>query len=222
MKHALLALCALALVAMLFVPTSASAQNAYNVNDKTISAGIGLGNVVGFYGSTTFPPIFLAFETGLPIEELKNKLTIGGTIGYAGSSEEWSWGKWSYSYIFIGANGNYHFLEKNPKIDAFAGLGLGYTIASSSYTAQPGLRGLQLQLQRRFRLLRLRHTRGSPVLLHPEICRSCGAWVGIRHLPLRDFLQDLGLAPGTGRRSGGIVTRGDARHLPFFTPERPR
>lgn len=138
MKHALVSLCTLALVAMLLVPTSASAQNAYNVNDKVISAGIGLGNVVGFYGSTTFPPIFLSFETGLPVEELKNKLTVGGTIGYAGSSEEWGWGKWSYSYIFIGANGNYHFLEKNPKIDAFAGLGLGYTIASSSYTANPG------------------------------------------------------------------------------------
>jgi hypothetical protein len=144
MKHALVSLCTLALVAMLLVPTSASAQqNAYNVNDKVISAGIGLGNVVGFYGSTSFPPIFVAFETGLPIEDLKNKLTIGGTVGYAASSEEFYYGKWTYSYIFIGANGNYHFLEKNAKIDAFAGLGLGYTIVNVSETYNPGYTGYQ-------------------------------------------------------------------------------
>jgi hypothetical protein len=138
MKHALVALCALAIVAMLLVPTSASAQNAYNVKDKVISAGIGLGNVAGFYGTTTIPPIFVAFETGLPLEELKNKLTVGGTVGYAGSSEDYYWAKYSYTYIFFGVNGNYHFLEKNPKIDAFAGLGLGYSIANSSVEYKAG------------------------------------------------------------------------------------
>jgi hypothetical protein len=138
MKHALIALCALALVAMLFVPTSASAQNAYNVNDKVISAGVGLGNVVGFYGTTSFPPLFVQFEMGLPLEELKNKLTIGGVIGYAASSEDYYWAKYTYSYIFIGVGGNYHFLEKNAKIDAFAGLGLGYTISNYSASYKEG------------------------------------------------------------------------------------
>lgn len=137
MKRALLAFCVLALVAMLF-GTSASAQNAYNVNDKVISAGLALGGFSWFYGTTDFPPVFVAFETGLPLAELKNKLTIGGIVGYSASSEEWSWGKWSYSYIVIAATGNYHFLETSKNLDAYAGIGLGYTIVSSSYTSKAG------------------------------------------------------------------------------------
>lgn len=138
MKQSVLVFSTVVLLAVLLVPASATAQNAYNVNDKVISVGLGLGNVYGFYGSTTFPPIYASFETGLPIEELKNKLTLNGSVGYAGSSDEWSWGKWSYTYIWIGVGGNYHFLENNKNIDAYAGLGLGYSIVNSSYESKPG------------------------------------------------------------------------------------
>jgi hypothetical protein len=138
MKHALVAVCAVALVALLLVPAPASAQNAYNYKDKVISAGIGLGSGYGFYGSTSFPPIFVSFETGLELPDLKNKLTIGGTVGYAGSGEDYYWAEYDYTYIFIAVKGNYHFLENNPKFDAYAGLALGYNISNSSVKYKAG------------------------------------------------------------------------------------
>jgi hypothetical protein len=42
-------------------------------------------------------------------------------------------GNYSFSYIPIGATANYHFNVNNRKLDPFAGLGLGYSIVSTSY-----------------------------------------------------------------------------------------
>jgi hypothetical protein len=122
---------------MLLLPVAASAQNAYNHSDKVISAGVGLGTFYGAFGSTDIPPIFVAFETGLPAQGLE-KVTIGGIAGYSGSSEDFVYGKWKYTYIFLGVTGNYHFIEKNRNFDAYAGIGLGYDIVSSSVTYNNG------------------------------------------------------------------------------------
>jgi hypothetical protein len=113
------------LVAALMNPT-AYAQNAFNKKDMVLSAGVGLG-LYGLYGSSTLPPIFVAFETGVA-----DKITAGGIVAYAGSSDDFGYGKWKYSYIVISARGSYHFLENNKNIDAYAGAGLGYDIVSSS------------------------------------------------------------------------------------------
>jgi hypothetical protein len=137
MKKALsFAVCLLALVT-LFGTAPASAQNAFSLHDKVISGGIGFGAIAGYFGTSTTPPLWVAFETGLPLEEIK-KLTIGGIVGYSGSSEDFYYAKWSYTYIFIGVTGNYHFLEHNEKLDAYAGLGLGYDIVSSSVEYKAG------------------------------------------------------------------------------------
>jgi hypothetical protein len=126
MKRLLLGVVLLMLVAALASPTTGFAQNAFNRNDKVISAGLGLG-LYGLYGSSTLPPVFVAFETGVA-----EKITVGGIVAYAGSSEDFSIGKWKYSYIVISARGAYHFLEKEAKFDAYGGAGLGYTIVSFS------------------------------------------------------------------------------------------
>lgn len=104
----------------------ASAQNAFNRKDMVLSAGLGLG-MYGVYGSSTFPPIFVAFETGVA-----EKITVGGIVAYSGSSDDFGLGKWKFTYIVISGRGAYHFLEKNKDFDAYAGLGLGYSIVSSS------------------------------------------------------------------------------------------
>jgi hypothetical protein len=106
------------------------AQNAFNQKDMVLSAGLGFG-MEGLYGSSTLPPIFVAFETGLPSVE---KVTVGGIVAYSGSSADFPGGSWKYKYIVIAARGSYHFLENNKDIDAYAGAGLGYDIVSSSVT----------------------------------------------------------------------------------------
>ena len=217
MKHALLALCALALVAMLFVPTSASAQNAYNVNDKTISAGIGLGNVVGFYGTTTFPPIFRGIRDWAAdrraeeqVDDRRDhrvcRLLRGLELGQV--------------ELFVHLHRRQRQLSlprEEPEDRCLCRTRAGvYDREQLLHGVQPGYDGLQYNYSAGSRLLRLRHSRGSPVLLHPEICRSCGAWLGIRASSGSGFLQDLGLLRGTGRRSGGMVHKGRCPASPLF------
>ena len=127
MKQILAIAVLVVLVAALVNPT-AQAQNAFNQKDMVLSAGLGLG-LYGLYGSSSLPPIFVAFETGVA-----DKITVGGIVAYAGSSEDFSYGSWKYSYIVIAARGAYHFLENNKKFDAYAGAGLGYDIVSASTT----------------------------------------------------------------------------------------
>ena len=117
------------LAAMAAMPGVASAQdNAFHQKDMVLSAGVGFG-MYGLYGSSTLPPIFVAFETGVA-----EKITLGGIVAYSGSSDDFGYGKWKYTYIVISARGAYHFLEHNPKFDAYAGAGLGYDIVSASVT----------------------------------------------------------------------------------------
>ena len=117
------------LVAALMLPGVASAKdNAWHQKDMVLSAGIGFG-MYGLYGTSSTPPIFVSFETGVA-----EKITLGGIVAYSGSSEDFGYGSWKYTYIVISARGAYHFLEHQPKLDAYAGLGLGYSIVSASVT----------------------------------------------------------------------------------------
>jgi len=121
---------AIVLLAAAFVlPGVASAQdNAWHQKDMVLSAGVGIG-LAGLYGTSSTPPIFAAFETGVA-----EKITLGGLVAYSGSSEDFVYGSWKYTYIIIEARGAYHFLDHNPKIDAYGGVGLGYNIVSASTT----------------------------------------------------------------------------------------
>jgi hypothetical protein len=127
MKQLCAALLLVVLVLTAVAPASAQ-TNAWNRKDMVVSAGLGLG-MYGVYGSSTLPPIFAAFEMGVA-----DKITAGGIVAFAGSSDDFGLGKWSYTYIVISARGAYHFLEHNKDFDAYAGAGLGYGIVSSSVT----------------------------------------------------------------------------------------
>ena len=82
----------------------------FKAGDKIGQIGIGYG-FAGIYGSTSVPPISLGFQYGLDITgDLKDKISLGGIIGYTSSSydygtylgTDWSW---TYRYILIGARG---------------------------------------------------------------------------------------------------------------------
>jgi hypothetical protein len=126
----ILTICAIVLlVAAVALPSVASAQdNAWHQKDLVLSGGVGFG-MYGLYGTSSLPPIFVAFETGVA-----EKITLGGIVAYSGSTNDFVYGSYKYTYIVISARGAYHFLEHNPKFDAYAGAGLGYSIVSASAT----------------------------------------------------------------------------------------
>ena len=129
MKKALVA--ALVVISVLAV-SSASAQG--KDGENIITAGLGLG-YPGLYGTSSVPPIFVSFDHGIV-----NKFSVGGILAYSGSSYEVDPYKWSYTYIFVGARGGYHFaqdLKAPSNVDVYGGLTLGYNIVSSSLTG-PG------------------------------------------------------------------------------------
>ncbi len=126
----LLTLCAVVLLVSSLAITGASAQ-AKN-GENVITAGLGLG-YPGLYGTSGMPPIFLALDHGIV-----SNFSVGGIVSYSTSSYDYGTDyKWSYSYIFVGARGAYHFgpmMKELPKnIDLYAGLTLGYHIVSAKY-----------------------------------------------------------------------------------------
>ncbi len=114
-----------------FFISNAFAQSPYQKGSKIGQVGIGYG-FAGIYGSTSVPPISLGFQYGF-----EDKISIGGLIGYTSSTydlghwygEDYSW---TYSYILIGARGEYHFLENSENMDGYGGVTLGYAITSVS------------------------------------------------------------------------------------------
>ena len=126
MKRSTLCLLCILLTVALVIPGTVLAQSGFNQKDKLISAGLGLG-MYGVYGSSSVPPIFAMYEMGVA-----EKISVGGLVAYSGSSDEFGFGKWSYTYIVVSARGSYHFLEGQKNFDAYAGAGLGYDIVSSS------------------------------------------------------------------------------------------
>jgi len=124
----------LLLVSMLVIVAGSLAigQNAYRKGNKLVHGGLGFG-LAGIYGDASLPPITVGYEHGL-----EEKISLGGIVGFAGSSQDFIGGEWSYTYILIGARGAYHFLENNSQWDAYGGLVLGYNIVSTSWDG-PGV-----------------------------------------------------------------------------------
>lgn len=97
-----------------------------------VHAGIGVGSPYAYSGSKMdVPPIHASFEIGI-----KEKIGVGGLIGYTSSSiEEALFGSsysWEFSYLIVGARGAYHFLT-DEKMDLYGGVMLGYNIAGAKF-----------------------------------------------------------------------------------------
>jgi hypothetical protein len=129
MKRILAVLTVVIVVTALLVSVS-NAQS--KKGESVITAGLGLG-YPGAYGSAGMPPIFVAFD-----HAFAPNISGGGIVSYSTSS--YSWGvndyKWSYSYIFVGARGAYHFADQIKDLknmDLYGGLTLGYHIVSAKF-----------------------------------------------------------------------------------------
>jgi hypothetical protein len=94
-----------------------------------INAGVGFGPAR--YGSVSIPPLVATadipvFLGGLP-------LSFGGMVGFTQS--KWTyWGNdyLAYNVLVFGGRGNYHFNFEVDKLDAYAGLTLGWEIGTWS------------------------------------------------------------------------------------------
>ncbi len=70
------------------------------------------------------PSISLGYQAGI-----LEKISVGGIAGYSSSSYGVIGYKWTYSYMFIGARGEYHFVDVDlENFDLYGGLTLGYNI----------------------------------------------------------------------------------------------
>ncbi|MEZ4800516.1 MAG: outer membrane beta-barrel protein [Flavobacteriales bacterium] len=108
-----------------FVSTAAFSQT-FEQGSNRLHLGVGFGSAYAISGATSYtPPIHLSFEHGI-----SEKIGVGALIGYTGAKTTVPFfGDIKYSYIIVGARGQYHFLSED-KYDVYGGAMLGYNIAS--------------------------------------------------------------------------------------------
>lgn len=124
------------LVALVAIGGMFAQSNVFSKGDKVINASIGLGSSIygsGFSGG--IPPVGVSFELGVKDELFneKSSLGIGGYVGYTSAEQAFYGSKISYSSIIIGGRGIVHY-DLISKVDTYAGVLLGYNIASSKVT----------------------------------------------------------------------------------------
>jgi hypothetical protein len=108
-----------------FFQSSTFAQ--YTIEKHYAGPSIGLS----FLGSTF--QFGANYEYAINIENF-GSVGIGGVFRYWGYSENFTAGKWSYTNILLGVQGNYHFkINGNEQLDPYAGIVLAYDGGSVSY-----------------------------------------------------------------------------------------
>ncbi len=119
----------LSLAAMALMLPAAFGQSSKGQNDATLGLGLGYP---GVYGSAGMPPLFFTFD-----HAIQDRFSIGGMASYATSSYSFAVDKWSYSYLFLGARGAYHFADAIRDLrntDLYGGITLGEVIVSNSFS----------------------------------------------------------------------------------------
>lgn len=110
---------------------AANAQH-FEKGSKFFHVGIGVISPYAYSGSKMgVPPVHASLEIGVT-----DKIGIGGLVGYTSSKYETAFLSdkfaWKFSYLVIGARGNYHFYQ-DDKFDVYGGAMLGYNIASAKF-----------------------------------------------------------------------------------------
>ena len=103
----------------------------FTPNKNYLGPNLGLS----FLGST--PQFGVDYEYSMDLENF-GRVGIGGVFRYWGYSETYFEGKWSYTNVLIGAQGNYHFKMENNKFDPWLGLILAYDAGSVSWDGPSG------------------------------------------------------------------------------------
>jgi hypothetical protein len=108
------------IIFLLFLIICADKSSAqFELNKHYIGPSVGLS----FLGSTF--QIGINYEYALHRDNF-GKIGIGGIFRYWSYSEAFPGGKFSYSDVLIGVQGNYHFQLPDTRFDPYAGLVLAY------------------------------------------------------------------------------------------------
>jgi len=122
------------MLAAIFTTLNLASQDpVFLKGDKVLNLGIGLGSTLysGTYYKSQVPPVSASLEIGVVDNIIeKGSIGVGPYVGYSSYKYEYmDWG-YKYSNIIIGVRGNFHYPFVD-KLDTYAGLLLGYNIASS-------------------------------------------------------------------------------------------
>jgi len=121
-------------VALMFAfPAIKGQENMFDLGDKVISVGLGIGNTLYIGGSgysTMVPPISISFEQAV-VDDIfeKGVLGVGGSFGYTSFKYRYNfdnqdWG-WNYHNIILGAGALLHY-PLLDRLDTYLGTMLGY------------------------------------------------------------------------------------------------
>ncbi|MDR1257968.1 MAG: hypothetical protein LBK65_01620 [Tannerellaceae bacterium] len=103
---------------------AAGAQEIFQKGTSVVNIGVGLGSDIPIEASYEYSVV-----DGL-IDGQNGAIGIGAYLAYYGSSQTFGDAKISYNDIVVGARGAFHYQFVN-KLDTYAGLMLGYDIASA-------------------------------------------------------------------------------------------
>ncbi len=122
------------LAIILFTATLVSAQ--YQPDKKTLGVLVGIGN--GDLPGTGGIPISVEYNF---MNIIDKKIQLGVLGAFASTKEDFNWnsgkGYFRYTNFILAAEANYHFLP-GKEFDPFAGLSLGFNIASASWNWDSG------------------------------------------------------------------------------------
>lgn len=170
---------------LVLLVASVTLAQGYNKEGKAINIGAGFG-LAGISGDATIPPLSVGVQFGFT-----DKISIGGIVGYAGSSYKFglltSSYEWKYNYIIVGARGEYHFMKPDDNLDLYSGVTLGYNIVNVSEPSNLPRYGVT-------------YSATSSYLLY-------GGHVGVRYAFSNSFGLFAEAGYGIGYITGGIFLR---------------
>lgn len=118
------------------------AQNSFLSGDKVAQVGIGLGSYLGTGNyKTTFPSTVFSYEFGVAdyLFDEKSALGLGLIGGYSAGEQTMpvNWGattniKYKHNFFLIAGRSNFHY-QFVDNLDTYAGLSVGYNLATSKY-----------------------------------------------------------------------------------------
>lgn len=130
----------IAIVAVIGLALSASAQDAFQQHDKVINVGIGVASPwwTGSHYINKIPPISASFEYCIidHVFDDKSGIGVGGIFGFSGANYEFDGsgsGLYGYTYrsFLLAGRGSFHY-QPVRGMDTYLGLVTGYNFLSVS------------------------------------------------------------------------------------------
>lgn len=125
-------------VAVLMVMSVNAQEPSFNKGDKVLNIGVGLSMLyVGTGYHMVIPPVSGSLDIGIVDGILeKAAVGVGPYIGFSQTKWEYLGYGWKYTDLVLGARGSFHYPFVD-KLDTYAGVLLGYDIASSKEIGTP-------------------------------------------------------------------------------------